>query len=278
MTAFLLHGGAFNGVVKTGIALQATFMAWRSPVGLVGVLRGKPRRYRGTVLSCPVMLGKLLQAKLLSWWSGVLPGWVKSSLVLQGKVRSYCGCARSGADGWSTEGRCFVLSGKPLSWSGEVLFCCVGRGGVLYGQAKSAKLFRAIASRCDVKYTRVLLAKFKLLFWQVGPVQSEVRYSTLLSWRGLGKVKRCIVKYCRLLFWSGVVNRCSGMRGVARRTIVCYGKFKVLFWSCLAGRSMVLQCPVRQVKLKLLSWWAAALKSPVCQSNCMVTVRLQQYE
>lgn len=256
MTAFLLHGGAFNGVVKTGTALQATFMAWRSPVGLVGVLRGKPRRYRGTVLSCPAMLGKLLQAKLLSWWSGVLPGWVKSSLVLQGKVRSYRGCARSGADEWATEGRCFVLFGKPLLWSGEVLFCCVGRGGVLYGQAKSAKL----------------------LFWQVGPVQSEVRYSTLLSWLGLGKVKRCLVKYCRLLFWSGVVNRCSGMRGVARRTIVCYGKFKVLFWSCLAGRSMVLQCPVSQVKLKLLSRRSAALKSPVCQSNCMVTVRLQQYE
>jgi len=136
----------------------------------------------------------------------------------------------SGCAGWSTVERGLVLLGKVLSWFGEVLFCCVGRCGALYGLALHGL---ALLRFGNVKWGLVSRGLARLLQSLLSLRLAVVRYSKARSAlallrRGqvwLGTVLSCKAWCSQVLFWLGHVLRCpvrfgSVMPGLVMRCIV----------------------------------------------------------
>ena len=208
---------------------------WRC---LIDVLRGLV--LSGTVLSCPVRLCKAWLFEALSGMEErgpVLLGQVRFGSAVFGNVRRFM--VRSSAVAWGTVGRCFVWLGKvsswqggvvqsevryteALSWFGEVLFCAVGIGGLLYGMAlhAGALLRSGMVMYCTVESGLALLRAagqallrhyLVLRSWVMrSPVGQALVY---IDAAGRGFVRFCRVWFCWVLLRSGVGKQGSVMRG-----------------------------------------------------------------
>jgi hypothetical protein len=239
-----LRGPARFGSVRSCYARYGDILAWlglarSSPArlskawhGLIDVLRGMT--LYGTVLSCPVRHSKALYCKVLSWCGGAGSGPAGSCRVWLCKARHFL--ARSAADVRGTVERsfawhgelpfwrgivlyrevlhrvvkscpakhCKALRAKALLWLGEVLFCVLGIGGVLYGMAKRAGALLGMV-KCGTVGSG--FARLRA----VGRALVLLRLATA----GRGFARLCRARFCLVLSRPGVEEQGSVVRGAA---------------------------------------------------------------